>query len=285
MATAQNLFRSITVVQTSLQTVETTAMFDATHVDQDMSPVDQFIDNTNKINTIYLPLNSLSREMGTLVLLGYMSAVESYFRAIFRHLVNVDEYSRKLVEPLNVTYGAALNHKPEILAEALLEEYSFSGSYNVKQALKDFAGIKGNRPAEVEKAFLDYQKICEMRHCCVHRFGKLGAKNAIKLGLDSHKDILEKPLSLTMDGLQDVSEVIRNSVKIINNYMFESILLRTFKNRVDDGVIPYQNSWTWDFRRDRNRFSKYYNIFSSNLDTRPSPPLKDVYNSFRDSCK
>lgn len=69
------------------------------------SPIDQFIANTNAINRIYLAATTMHAELGTLVLLGYMSAVESFFRALIRGLINVDVHTRLIAEPLAVSFG------------------------------------------------------------------------------------------------------------------------------------------------------------------------------------
>lgn len=96
-----------------------------------------------------------------------------------------------IVNSLTLTYGTAVHHKKIYLAESLMEDFNFSSAENIRNALKIFAGIKGARPSEIERALNDYQKICEMRHCCVHRFGKLGSKNAIKLGIETHNEIFK----------------------------------------------------------------------------------------------
>jgi hypothetical protein len=193
-------------------------------------------------------------------------------------LINIDEQTQKAVEERLVTFGAAIYHKRELLPEALLEDVSFASKKNVKDALKDIADIKGNLPREVEKVLDDFEKICQMRHCCVHRFGKLGAKNAIKLGLTAHSAILEKPLKLSKTALEEVAANLRNLVKVMNNYIFYTVLDRT----VPSGRSSvYLAEWAWDYRRDRQRFTQYYSLFKTEIDAMPSPPAREVYNSFR----
>jgi hypothetical protein len=52
---------------------------------------------------------SLSSEFSALVVLGYMSAVESYFRALVRGLIHVDYHVKKLAEPMTISFAAALH--------------------------------------------------------------------------------------------------------------------------------------------------------------------------------
>lgn len=275
-------FRSITAVSGSAAPVETVPLFDPTHADQNRSPIDQYIQNTNALNRLYLNVNPLPSEMGSLVLLGFMSAVESYFRAMFRGVINIDEHASWLAEPLGVSFGAALHLEPKMLPEAVIEEYSFASAKNIKDAIRELGGIKGQFPADVEAALREFQKICEIRHCCVHRFGKLGAKNAIKLGLDSHRSILEKPLRLDQPALELIGASLRGFVKTINNFVFGALMERTVVNRVDGQVAPpYARVWAWQWRLDRARFVRYYALFASVSDSVPSAGAKDVYESLR----
>lgn len=275
-------YAAITSIQSSVANFDTASLFDETYVETILSPVDQFIENANAVNLLYLRMTSVPHALGRLALLGYMSAVESYLRAVLRGIVNLDEYAAKLVEPMSIPYGAALHLKQGVLAEALLEEFSFAGSDNVKDAIKVFAGVKGHRSAEVEKALGDYQKICEMRHCCVHRFGKLGAKNAIRLGLSSHGRMLEKPLVLSQQALEDIALTLRSLVKVLNNHLFRSIMERTVINKNDSGTEKlYWQDWTWIYKTDRPRFIRYYRLFATVKDSNASPPASDLYASLK----
>lgn len=273
-------YRSITTVQ-AIAPLNTASLFNSAPSLIEPSPIDQFIANTNAINVIYLPSSAASNaELGTLVLLGYMSAVESYFRAVIRGLINVDARSRLLAEPHRLSFGAALHHKPNLLPEAILEEISFAGGRNVETTLREVVGIKGQLPNEVQVVLAEYSKICEIRHCCVHRFGKLGANNAIRLGLDSHKQSLEMPFSPTKENLEDISDLLRTFVKTINNFLFQSVLDRSSSiNNYDDR--QFGEIWHWNYNKDRRKFGGYYGLFASASDNPPSPNVKDVYSSFK----
>lgn len=275
-------YAAITTIQSSVASFETASLFDEAYVETILSPIDQFIENANAVNLLYLRMTSVPHALGRLALLGYMSAVESYLRAVLRGIVNLDEYAARLVEPMSIPYGAALHLKQGMLAEALLEEFSFAGSDNVKEAIKLFAGVKGQRPAEVDKVLGEYQKICEMRHCCVHRFGKLGAKNAIRLGLASHGKRLEKPLVLSQQALENIALTLRSFVKVINNHLFRSIMERTVINKNDSGTEKlYRRDWVWVYKTDRPRFIRYYKLFATVKDSNVSPPASDLYASLK----
>jgi hypothetical protein len=192
-----------------------------------------------------------------------------------------------LVSEKTVSYAAALHHKKDVLPEALLEEFSLASPFNVFETLRDLIGMKGHRPPSLIPPSHEFRKVCELRHCCVHRFGKLGSKNAIKLGLPEHSEFLEHQINLQREDVENIAFIVDNFIKSINNYVYKFILERTVKNKNDeDGGRPfYQENWTWDFEQDRERFEKYYSLFSTELDAIKSMPLNICYQKFMDEHK
>lgn len=274
--------RSITSLQ-ALPKLDTNKMFGGPMATQ-TSPLDQFITNTNSINVIYLSAGKqadaalvMTPELGALALLGYMSAVESYFRAVIRGLIVLDECVNSIAEPMNVSYAAAVHHSPEMLPEALTEHLSFAGEKNVTTMLREILGIKGAFPLPVDQAIKEFVKICEIRHCCVHRFGRLGSKTAIALGMATHNTLLEQPFAPTVEDLQNIADLLRTFVKIMNNFIFHSVIERV--NEKNSDKYQYSWQWTWDEEEDMPRFQKYYDLFASKEDTTPSPAAKDLYAS------
>lgn len=263
-------------------------MFDVNHSMGAQSAVDQFIVNTSSINTLYIPYltaGNLPKELGSLVLLGLVSAAEGYCRAMVRQVINIDAVAMKLVETRTLSFGAALHHTSNMMAEAVLEEISFAGAENIRSVLRDLLGIRGNVPQPLKGLLPEYKKICELRHCCVHRFGSLGAKNAIALGMTSHKSLLEKPFSPTVVDLQNLYDVLRTFIFTLNNVVFANILERTAKNKDDAGQPLYEGDWSWDYRTDRSRFTRYYDAFASTRDVQPSPPAREIYDDFRSAYR
>lgn len=264
--------------------LDTSILFTENHADLGLSPIDQYYENNKSLNLIS---NSVphTQEMTSIILLGFMSAVESYLRALFRGVIIIDTYSQKLVENMDITYAAALHHEGDRLPDALLEGISLASSDNIKHSIKQFIGIKGNLPRDVDKVLLEFSKICELRHCCVHRFGKLGAKNAVKLGLTNHSRFLDKPINLTVQHMEDISATLRSLVNTINRFIFESLLDRMARNKNDHGEPIYDIDWLWNYTKDRKRFLEYYNLFATSQDTTPSPPAKDIYDKYKQKFK
>lgn len=262
---------------------ETSSKFDVGHSDNNLSPIDLFITNTKQLNK--LVSSDYSPVLGNLILLGYVSAAESYIRTLIRKLIHCDEYIAELVSERSVSYAAALHHKKEILPEALLEDFSLASPYKVFETLKELIGMKGHRPNPLILPSKEFKKVCELRHCCVHRFGKLGSKNAIRLGLAAHTKSLEKPILLLAEDVDKIAFIVDNFVRSINNYVFKFLLERSVKNKDESGDAYYETEWLWVYAKDKKRFNKYYRIFSSKEDVYKSMPLKDAYEKFCSALK
>jgi hypothetical protein len=125
-----------------------------------------------------------------------------------------------------------------------------------------------------------YDAICQLRHCCVHRFGKLGAKNATALGLARHSQFLEKKVVIRKTDMVDIADLLFALVKTINNEVFGFVLKRSATSKLGHGP-SVGIGWTWKVREDAKLFQKYYSIFVSKNDATPSPSQRDVYEKFR----
>lgn len=282
---------NITPSEALTETLDATLLFPATATSTVISPVDRFIENSNRLSVIYAnsPFReSFTPELGAVLLLGHVSAVESYLRGVVRGLVHVDEHTESLASPKELTYFAASHHERDLLPEALLESISFSNAATVSFTLKEFCGItgmgNGNFPKELKPVFDKYSDICQLRHCCVHRFGLLGASNAHRLGLPKGSPQIEKPLSLTIDMLEDISSILQKFVLSLNAYIYQDVLQRTFSrsslNTLDESEHQYDAKWALNFSQDEVRFARYHSLFAVTAVNPPSPSLRVSYDEF-----
>ena len=243
------------------------------------APIDMYWDNTQIMNTLIGQIPSIPI-IGLLILLGSVSAVESYFRTLFCKIITLDKDAEKKCLGHSLAYGAVISSvkhskKEENISEALLEGCSFASKKNIKDSLKNFIGIKGNLPNELEQTLDDFEKVCHLRHCAVHRFGMLGTKNAISLDFDTHSSNVGNSIELGVDEVDKIVGICTNVVKVINNYLFEKLLQRTVENN--------SISWKWDLRSDKKYFMKYYKMFYSiQFSNENRFSLKNIYNKFRD---
>ena len=272
-------YRAITNVE-QLQTVNTESLFKPERYPQH-SPIDQFVKNTNTLNTIYLPDSSGQvwlPELGNLILLGYMSAIESFVRAIISGLINIDPVVRKDCGAKTISFALATNYRDQtLLPEALMENMAFSSAGVIEKALKDFLGIK-QISDDLKKSIAEFNKLCQIRHCCVHRFGKLGSQNAMELGFDNHRQIIEHPFSPSKQDVIAIADALQIFVRSLNNFLFTQTLDRIAKYSVPSNLeIPF----SWHYGRDRHRFLHYYNLFAIKLSQPISGPAKAIYDSYR----
>jgi len=274
-------FAAILAVKDCSTKLNTLTLFDVNHDDSDISPIDQFIENSLRLTKLWaIKGGEIEPEIGILLLLGYISAVESYMRSLIRRLIASDQFSHEICESLQVSFGAAIHHKPNVLPEALLEETVFSVKDEIPKALNKFTGIFLNNNKALAPLFTQYDIICQLRHCCVHRFGKLGAKNATIFGLQSHKQFLEKPVLLKNESLSSIADIIITLVKSINIEMFKQTLIRSATGRLK-GQDKLGIGWTWHKTKDRKLFLRYYSVFACKNDAQQSPPADELYERFR----
>jgi hypothetical protein len=254
-----------------------------------ISAVDEFLQNAYAINKLFLhfeagPDLEMPAELAGLVVLGYMSAVESYLRKLTRHLIGIDDLVCQKFEQKPLSFGAALHLKKEMLPEALLENISFSDAAAVKELYRSLCDAS-NVPAELEAILQDYNRVCAIRHCCVHRFGRLGMNNAVQLGLQSHKSVVEHTFAPKASDLSMIANVMVNFVRTFNGLVFKAVLLNTVKHQYLSPKDTFSWKWSWTIRKDRSRFRQYYEMFAVQLDVPRSSSLSDLYFDFRASEK
>ena len=217
---------------------------------------------------------SCNREMGSLMLLGFVSAVESYVRSLICGVISADEGARIASQKEQISFAAATHQSRSVLAEALIEHMSFSSPRRIAEALKIYAGFrKGAVERGLSNFGKEFNKACQMRHCIVHRFGRLGSQNALALGFDEYKFYVNERLDFSYATTQQVASVCDVFVRSLNNFCYDYVLRRTYhKNYVD---------WTSDLRKDKPKFRPYFNLFSSLAHHPTSPSLKCAYEDLR----
>lgn len=280
-STAAEDFAAIVEIPEYHDKLDTSALFDTEHDDADISPIDQFIENCQPLNLLWAReqknQEKLPPEIGVLLILGYVSAVESYMRALIRRLIVCDSFSQKCCETYPVSFGAVSHHEVDALPDALLEETIFSSKDGIIKALAKFVNFP-IKPSNPLINLLDqYENVCQLRHCCVHRFGKLGTKNAIALGgLKTHKACLEKPIRLTQKEMSSIAQLVYVLVKSINKEVFRAVMVRSVRGTLD-GDTTLCIGWTWDFKQDSEEFDRYYAVFAA----KKSPDAAVLYERFR----
>jgi hypothetical protein len=265
-----------------MPTIDTTRLFRP--VQEVLSPIDKFIANTNAINKILVGAASggdPTPELCSVVLLGYLSAVETYFRTLLSRLVHVDPISMRHMGQKPLLFSVAMSRPRDTLAEALYED-SFASVKELKSSLGEIGMSVNKLPEEIESALREYGKICHLRHCCVHRFGYLGTKNAADLGMAAHQHLIGGIFAASTDELTDIADALQQFVKTCNNHLFRFVIDRT----IDDQHKPdpaCEWKWSWSYSKDWRHFARFYNLFALKNGTPSSPPVREVYDHFKAS--
>lgn len=281
---ATSLFETITPFPAPIATkLDTAKWFETAHVTIVESPIDEFRRNLAEINKLYLQAEQRKEYvpmLGSLVYLGMVSAAEGYFRSLLRRLILQDTVCEANAATRMVTYGAAIHHERDLLPESLLEGVSLASAKNVSNELRNLCGV--DVPDSLHQLFENFEAISQVRHCGIHRFGKLGSQQAIRLGIDQHKPLLEKPLALQVQQLQEIADALQALIHAVNSLCFSEILKRTHAasptGRAKEKL--YHEVWQQDWEEDKRRFTLYYDIFASTSKPDQSAPVKDVYDAF-----
>jgi hypothetical protein len=250
----------------ALTPLSTQSIFDKHHKRHTYSPLDQFFDQTKKLHILVDP-SKFNSDLANLIVLGYISAVESYLRAISRQIIILDEESMKLASQKDVLFGSAIHSEISMLPEILFEKTSMASKHMIITITKEYFGIKGHLPNDLNTILDEFDHICQIRHCIIHRFSMLSSHAAMKLGIKLHKDLIEKPLMLDYRNLQEIFSILDLTVRSYHNFLFTSIIERFAKEK-----------FTWDYRKDKAIFKKYFKIFTS---TTMSVKEIDIYNDLR----
>lgn len=287
---------------------------DTGHIEAPTSPIDQFIIKNRELNSLLLDPNKfkdqidglygsrrlsqraynslnlslfntrrVSPVLANLVLLGHISAVESYFRALFRKVVLIDSETQKNCYEKSLNYGAVLVHEKESLPDALLELISFSSRRSIEDMLKDYFGIKGSLPSNLITVLNEYNKICQMRHCIVHKFGTLGVNN-IKHDFSGHSSYVGKPVKNNFSSIQNASQICSNLVHDVNQLVWQVVMMRQIADFNQNRWVKKVNiNWTWIWKSDKKIFKKYFDVFYSDLSRPANNILKDAYLDFKNT--
>ena len=145
-----------------IPTIDTARLFRPAK--EDLSPIDKFIANTNAINKILAGAvsgGSPSPELCSVVVQGYLSAVETYFRTLLSRLVHIDPLSQKAMEKKQLSFSVAMSRPRDTLAEAL------TGTARLRQSTRlQWLARDHNPPPE---------------HCAQSAFGSVAALTFVQV--------------------------------------------------------------------------------------------------------
>lgn len=260
--------------------IETDKIFFEDKTRLSTSPIDIFILDSSELNKELVGSTKIQWERGMQLLLCYSSAFERYLRLLIRGLINIDAEVESRFHDNNISFISAMSCNKENLPEALLEHNSLMSKKELKKALTN--GIVINNffdSGEPKKLIEEFEKICQLRHCAIHRYGNLSSNVAFKLGIADHVHLIDYRLELDIPTLTTISDLFISLVSMINNAAFQFCLER--KDPRTKSSISKQ--WNWDYTKDKLEFSRYYKLFSSKHNTPPSLPAKEIYLAYKNA--
>lgn len=217
--------------------------------------------------------DEVTLQLNNLVFLGYMSAVESYLRCLTRQLIWADEFTAESMHDVKITFGAARHATPGLLPEVLMEDMTFITLDSVKDLLVKMIGVGVGSIHELIK---EYDRICQLRHCIVHRFGRLGSKNAAKLGFGTHGKLIERKIKIRTSQLEALAFNLLNFVKEINNHIYAGVMKRSASRSL---------VWQWDEQSDIAAFERLYTVFRQTSAPGASEAPSQAYAVFKAQCE
>ncbi len=217
--------------------------------------------------------DEVTLQLNNLVFLGYMSAVESYLRCLTRQLIWADEFTAESMQDVKITFGAARHATRDLLPEVLMEDMTFITFDSVKDLLVKMIGVG---LGSIQDLIKEYDRICQLRHCIVHRFGRLGSKNAAKLGLVTHGGLIERKIKIRTPQLEALSFNLLNFVKEINNHVYAGVMKRSAAQNL---------VWQWDEQADLEVFENLYKVFRKTIEPGASDEPFRAYAVFKAQCE
>lgn len=217
--------------------------------------------------------DKVTLQLNNLVFLGYMSAVESYLRCLTRQLIWADEFTAESMQDVKITFGAARHATPGLLPEVLMEDMTFITLDSVKDLLVKMIGVG---LGSIHDLIKEYDRICQLRHCIVHRFGRLGSKNAAKLGFGTHGTLIERKIKIRSSQLEALAFNLLNFVKEMNNHIYAGVMKRSAAQSL---------VWQWDEQADLAEFERLYTVFRQTSAPGASESPSRAYAVFKAQCE
>ncbi len=190
------------------------------------SPIDDFYSSTGDILAKITPtfVSTYGEDITGLLLVGFISATENYFRDILGEILETCPIARNHSSDEKVQLGSLLWGSGELHNRSAFEFMAFSSAKNVRETFNKFTNHVVVQGGEWHQMLIEYDKLCEFRHAVVHSGHMIAGKNALKLNLRFSKKELK--LSLDYGRLQSAGRICTALVQSANNELFEMMVER-----------------------------------------------------------
>jgi hypothetical protein len=159
--------------------------------------------------------------LARLLLLGFVSSVDDYFRRVIAGVVSICPYTRERVSDKPVAFGAIDYYESAQQGLSLFENMSFASLRDVRTQTQNVLGWNISSPSLVA-AIKKYELLCHMRHAATHAGGGLSSRNARELGMKSSG--VAHQVVLNEGALQAAAAICTSVVRAYNRAAYRSIL-------------------------------------------------------------
>jgi hypothetical protein len=219
------------------------------------SPIDVYYESLQALlsagNAATLSSNPI---LGSLIVIGIVSATEDYFRAVFSRILKICPSARKRASDQSINFGSVLWLSQGEVERGALERTPLSDPDAIKRIARSFVAFDIPGPLAVHLNY--FEQICELRHCIVHSAGHIQGKNAISLELPQATDRLR--VKVGYSGVQEIASICAGMVRSFNTELFKAMAHRW--------AIDWRKSPSWDKNNEDHLFQQIWTIFASKSD-------------------
>lgn len=223
-----------------------------------ISPIDIFFNSTMDILRAASPsLFTNHPALGPLMLVGFVSATENYFRDVFARIISICPIAQESAAQQMISLGTVLWHGGQLPERGAFEHISFTSSENVKTTAKRFLDYEVRRNTPIDAALSEFEKICELRHGVVHSGSVLAGKNALKLQLAKTTSASSR-IAVGFSELQECADICTTLAVVVNHELFSLI--------VERWATHWRRRASWNPAQANAKFSSIWSMFLSQLD-------------------
>ncbi len=190
-------------------------------------------------------------------MLGTVSATEHYFRSILSGLIRICPVARTRAASQAVPFGALEYYSSADMGLAIFEHLSLADPKEIQKLTLRLIGFQIDQDSSTKAAFLEFDKLCQIRHAAVHSRGDLSLKNLQDLGIGVTAGGL-MAIHLELSSLHSAASVCQNVVRSYNRL--------AYRKTVEGWLGEHLLSGVW--MQDRPRFARLFELFHSRNDGR-----------------
>jgi hypothetical protein len=232
------------------------------------SPIDDYYAYVEGVLRLGNPPSlAANTTLGRLLVLGLVSGVESYLRAVISGLIKICPAARGSAADQMLHFGAIDYYGLDFVELGLFDAASLASSEELRRATKRFLGLEIRAGSSVHAALDEFNKACHLRHAAVHSRGRFNRGNAGVLGLAA----VAAPayLDVNFAALQGLGAACHSFVRSYNRFLYNSTVTRWLAAGELSG----------DWKSDKPAYTALFALFYSKTDQAGPRTAHSAYRS------